>query len=169
MEEPGAGAPWRPGERGWLREPSGRGLEATAGPGPPPTPTHLAVSPPGGVPRLNQATFVPSLTGLCNHTWPHDIHLVGDFSSAAQFFVAVGVFSFLYSAAALAVYLGLLHRYRGAGGTLPLLVSPAGPLRPATQGLSLRPSWACPSVRLGFLHPPILGLSILVFPLDLPS
>ncbi|XP_009887295.1 PREDICTED: synaptophysin-like protein 1, partial [Charadrius vociferus] len=70
---------------------------------------------------LNHAIFTPSLTKLCNKTWPADIHLVGDFSSSAQFFVTVAVFAFLYSMAALAVYLAYLRLYRGAGGKLPLV------------------------------------------------
>ncbi|XP_030331054.1 synaptophysin-like protein 1 [Strigops habroptila] len=70
--------------------------------------------------RMNLATFTPSLTTMCNQTWPMDVHLVGDFSSSAQFFVVVAVFSFLYSLGALALYLGYLHLYRGAGGRLPL-------------------------------------------------
>ncbi|XP_032940396.1 synaptophysin-like protein 1 isoform X2 [Catharus ustulatus] len=71
--------------------------------------------------RLHQAVFQPSLTHLCNHTWPKDVHLIGDFSSAARFFVAVGVASFLYSLGALGGYLGYLHLYRCAGSRLPLM------------------------------------------------
>ncbi|XP_067172880.1 synaptophysin-like protein 1 [Apteryx mantelli] len=71
--------------------------------------------------RLNYAVFAPSLTKLCNQTWANDVHLVGDFSSAAQFFVTVAVFAFLYSMAALALYLGYFHLYRGAGGKLPMV------------------------------------------------
>ncbi|XP_039572884.1 synaptophysin-like protein 1, partial [Passer montanus] len=70
--------------------------------------------------RLNQAVFRPSLTHLCNHTWPQDVHLVGDFSSAAMFFVGVAVLAFLYSLGALGGYLGYLHLYRCAGSRLPL-------------------------------------------------
>ncbi|NWV16434.1 SYPL1 protein, partial [Origma solitaria] len=79
--------------------------------------------------RLNQAVFEPSLTQLCNHTWPQNVHLVGDFASAAQFFVAVGVASFLYSLGALGGYLCYLHLYRCAGSRLPLMVSASGVLR----------------------------------------
>uniref|UniRef100_A0A8U8B0F0 Uncharacterized protein n=1 Tax=Geospiza parvula TaxID=87175 RepID=A0A8U8B0F0_GEOPR len=71
--------------------------------------------------RLNQAVFQPSLTHLCNHTWPRDVHLVGDFSSASRFFVGVAVGAFLYSLGALGLYLGYLHLYRCAGSRLPLL------------------------------------------------
>ncbi|NWS79851.1 SYPL1 protein, partial [Toxostoma redivivum] len=73
--------------------------------------------------RLNQAVFQPSLTHLCNHTWPKDVHLVGDFSSASRFFVGVAVAAFLYSLGALGGYLGYLHLYRCAGSRLPLMVS----------------------------------------------
>ncbi|XP_058684343.1 uncharacterized protein LOC131574002 [Poecile atricapillus] len=76
--------------------------------------------------RLNQAVFLPSLTHLCNHTWPQDVHLIGDFSSAARFFVGVAVVAFLYSLLALGGYLGYLHLYRCAGSRLPSLVSDAG-------------------------------------------
>ncbi|XP_058684386.1 uncharacterized protein LOC131574027 [Poecile atricapillus] len=76
--------------------------------------------------RLNQAVFLPSLTHLCNHTWPQDVHLIGDFSSAARFFVGVAVVAFLYSLLALGGYLGYLHLYRCAGSRLPSLVSDGG-------------------------------------------
>ncbi|XP_066065483.1 synaptophysin-like protein 1 [Chamaea fasciata] len=73
--------------------------------------------------RLNEAVFEPSLTHLCNHTWPKDVHLVGDFSSASRFFVGVAVVAFLYSLGALGLYLGYLHLYRCAGSRLPIVVS----------------------------------------------
>ncbi|KAM6999586.1 uncharacterized protein RBU47_011836 [Passerculus sandwichensis] len=79
--------------------------------------------------RLNQAVFQPSLTLLCNRTWPRDVHLVGDFSSAARFFVGVAVGAFLYSLGALGLYLGYLHRYRCAGSRLPLMVSDSSPVQ----------------------------------------
>uniref|UniRef100_A0A8C8RKR0 MARVEL domain-containing protein n=1 Tax=Pelusios castaneus TaxID=367368 RepID=A0A8C8RKR0_9SAUR len=47
-------------------------------------------------------------------------HLVGDFSSSAQFFVTFAVFVFLYCMAALVLYVGYLHLYRGAG-KLPMI------------------------------------------------
>ncbi|XP_040399645.1 synaptophysin-like protein 1 [Cygnus olor] len=82
---------------------------------------NITVTVPFGYPfRLNQAVFTPPTAELCNKTEPGEVHLVGDFSSSAQFFVTVAVFAFLYSMAALAVYLGYFHLYRGAGGKLPL-------------------------------------------------
>uniref|UniRef100_A0A8B9C6H5 Synaptophysin like 1 n=1 Tax=Anser brachyrhynchus TaxID=132585 RepID=A0A8B9C6H5_9AVES len=87
---------------------------------------NVTVTVPFGYPfRLNQAVFSPPTAELCNKTEPGEVHLVGDFSSSAQFFVTVAVFAFLYSMAALAVYLGYFHLYRGAGGKLPLAVSPS--------------------------------------------
>uniref|UniRef100_A0A8C6Z0C2 Uncharacterized protein n=1 Tax=Nothoprocta perdicaria TaxID=30464 RepID=A0A8C6Z0C2_NOTPE len=73
--------------------------------------------------RLNRAAFAPSLRGLCNGSvWTSDVHLVGDFSSGAQFFVAVAVLAFLYSLAALGLYVAFLPLYRG-GRRLPMAVS----------------------------------------------
>uniref|UniRef100_A0A672JG69 Synaptophysin b n=1 Tax=Salarias fasciatus TaxID=181472 RepID=A0A672JG69_SALFA len=40
------------------------------------------------------------------------LFLVGDYSSSAEFFVTIGVFSFLYSMAALSVYCFILEKYR---------------------------------------------------------
>ncbi|XP_053122970.1 synaptophysin-like protein 1 isoform X2 [Hemicordylus capensis] len=70
--------------------------------------------------RLNKASFgVPE--EKCNiSSWKEPYHLVGDFSSSAEFFVTFAVFVFLYCIAALVVYLGYLHLYRGAG-KLPMI------------------------------------------------
>ncbi|XP_060114039.1 synaptophysin-like protein 1 [Heteronotia binoei] len=70
--------------------------------------------------RLNKASLILSEKTNCNGTWPEQYHLVGDFSSSAQFFVTFAVFVFLYCIAALVVYLCFLHLYRGAG-KLPMI------------------------------------------------
>ncbi|KAG9280126.1 synaptophysin-like protein 1 [Astyanax mexicanus] len=61
--------------------------------------------------RLNQVRLVEGNVSLCNHT-STETHLVGDSSSSAEFFVAVAVLAFLYSMAALLVYVGYMHVYR---------------------------------------------------------
>lgn len=48
----------------------------------------------------------------CKSAEPDRLFLEGDSSSAAEFFVTIGVFSFLYSMAALYVYIFLLEKYR---------------------------------------------------------
>ncbi|XP_051885934.1 synaptophysin-like protein 1 [Pristis pectinata] len=58
--------------------------------------------------RLNSVILIPK--GTCNSTVA--THLVGDFSSSAEFFVAIAVLAFLYCMAALVVYVGYLHVYR---------------------------------------------------------
>ncbi|GAB0202302.1 synaptoporin [Grus japonensis] len=62
--------------------------------------------------RLHQVYFeAPS----CGGGPPERVFLVGDYSSAAQFFVTVGVGAFLYAPAALGGYLFLPHAYRPGG------------------------------------------------------
>lgn len=61
------------------------------------------------LPRLHQVYFdAPT----CKGESPERLFLIGDYSSSAEFFVTVGVFSFLYSMAALSVYVFILEKYR---------------------------------------------------------
>lgn len=61
------------------------------------------------VPRLHQVYFdVPTCKGGNKNRQ----FLLGDYSSSAEFFVTIGVFSFLYSMAALSVYCFILEKYR---------------------------------------------------------
>lgn len=61
--------------------------------------------------RLSQFPLVPSNTSICNHS-VSVTYMVGDSASAAEFFVGTGVVCFLYSMAALLVYLGYMHVYK---------------------------------------------------------
>uniref|UniRef100_U3FYY5 Synaptophysin-like protein 1 n=1 Tax=Micrurus fulvius TaxID=8637 RepID=U3FYY5_MICFL len=71
--------------------------------------------------RLSKISFGPLEPGMkCNNTWTKPDYLVGDFSSSAEFFVTFGVLVFLYCIAALILYLGYMHLYRGAG-KLPMV------------------------------------------------
>uniref|UniRef100_A0A4W5LV89 Synaptophysin n=1 Tax=Hucho hucho TaxID=62062 RepID=A0A4W5LV89_9TELE len=59
--------------------------------------------------RLHQEYFdAPT----CKGGPPERLFLVGDYSSSAEFFVTIGVFAFLYSMAALSVYIFALEKYR---------------------------------------------------------
>uniref|UniRef100_A0A672JG45 Synaptophysin b n=1 Tax=Salarias fasciatus TaxID=181472 RepID=A0A672JG45_SALFA len=59
--------------------------------------------------RLHQVYFdAPT----CKGENEERLFLVGDYSSSAEFFVTIGVFSFLYSMAALSVYCFILEKYR---------------------------------------------------------
>ncbi|KAJ6666351.1 hypothetical protein lerEdw1_000624 [Lerista edwardsae] len=69
--------------------------------------------------RLNKVTFTSPDPTRCNGTWT-DFHLVGNFSSSAQFFVTFAVVVFLYCMAALVLYLGYMHLYRNVS-TLPMI------------------------------------------------
>ncbi|XP_061496378.1 synaptophysin-like protein 1 isoform X3 [Rhineura floridana] len=70
--------------------------------------------------RLNKVIFSSPDPTRCNGTWA-DFHLVGNFSSSAQFFVTLGVLIFLYCMAALVLYLGYMHVYRN-DGIFPMIV-----------------------------------------------
>uniref|UniRef100_A0A672JWT1 Synaptophysin b n=1 Tax=Sinocyclocheilus grahami TaxID=75366 RepID=A0A672JWT1_SINGR len=59
--------------------------------------------------RLHQVWFdAPT----CKGPEPERLFLEGDNSSSAEFFVTIGVFSFLYSMAAISVYIFLVEKYR---------------------------------------------------------
>ncbi|XP_041052395.1 synaptophysin-like protein 2 isoform X2 [Carcharodon carcharias] len=60
--------------------------------------------------RLNQISY-RALT-CKNDTVYETLDLIGDFSSSAEFFVAIGVFTFLYCTAALVLYLGYQSLYQ---------------------------------------------------------
>ncbi|XP_034393362.1 synaptophysin b [Cyclopterus lumpus] len=59
--------------------------------------------------RLHQVYFDAT---TCKGGSAERLFLVGDYSSSAEFFVTIAVFSFLYSMAALAVYCFILEKYR---------------------------------------------------------
>ncbi|NXJ05458.1 SYPL2 protein, partial [Odontophorus gujanensis] len=66
--------------------------------------------------RLYQIPFeMPECDGDAE---PRTLHLVGDFSAPAEFFVTLGVFSFLYAMAALVLYLRF-HSLYSANKKLP--------------------------------------------------
>lgn len=61
--------------------------------------------------RLSQVLLIDGNITICNHSVT-TTHLMGDSSSAAEFFVGIGVVCFLYSMVALLVYLGYMHVYK---------------------------------------------------------
>ncbi|KAF1666491.1 Synaptophysin-like protein 2, partial [Aptenodytes patagonicus] len=78
----------------------------------------------------------------------HTLHLIGDFSAPAEFFVTLGVFSFLYAMAALVLYLRF-HSIYGENKKLPFVVrrlaSPGGEdgtdPAPLPAGTGAEPAW----------------------------
>ncbi|XP_077401477.1 synaptophysin-like protein 1 [Vanacampus margaritifer] len=63
--------------------------------------------------RLSQVPLMEGNATICNRS-VSATHLMGDSSSAAEFFVGVAVFCFLYSMAALLLYLGYMHVYKNS-------------------------------------------------------
>lgn len=59
--------------------------------------------------RLHQVYFDAP---RCKEKEQERVFLIGDYSSSAEFFVTIAVFSFLYSMAALSVYCFILEKYR---------------------------------------------------------
>ncbi|XP_060714682.1 synaptoporin isoform X2 [Tachysurus vachellii] len=59
--------------------------------------------------RLNQVTF---MVPTCEGRQQEQLHLDGDFSSSAEFFVTIAVFAFLYSLFATVVYIFYQNKYR---------------------------------------------------------
>ena len=75
--------------------------------------------------RLHQVYFdAPTCKGGNSER----LFLVGDYSSSAEFFVTIGVFAFLYSTAALSIYVFFFEKYK-ENNKGPLIVS----LRTAPQ------------------------------------
>lgn len=69
--------------------------------------------------RLHQVYFhAPT----CRDRNTEQIFLVGDYSSSAEFFVTIGVFAFLYSTAALSIYIFFYEKYK-ENNKGPLIVS----------------------------------------------
>lgn len=69
--------------------------------------------------RLHQVYFdAPT----CKEGNKERIFLVGDYSSSAEFFVTIGVFAFLYSMAALSIYIFFYEKYK-ENNKGPLIVS----------------------------------------------
>lgn len=59
--------------------------------------------------RLDQVSFaVPT----CEGKQQEQLHLDGDFSSSAEFFITIAVFAFLYSLFATVVYIFYQNKYR---------------------------------------------------------
>lgn len=68
--------------------------------------------------RLNNVIFKGIVGNYCGQQW-QELHLTGDYSSSAQFYVTVAVFAFLYCIGALVLYLGFGHLYQDK--KLPLI------------------------------------------------
>lgn len=62
--------------------------------------------------RLNNHGFDVPTCEVNRTTDVKEYYLIGDFSSSAEFFVAVGVLAFLYCTAILVVYVGYQHVYQ---------------------------------------------------------
>lgn len=106
-----------------------RRRQPRASPAPPFSPGHWpkgaprppATHPLPALPRLYQIPFEVPACGEEEEAQTLTLHLVGDFSAPAEFFVTLGVFSFLYAMAALVLYLRF-HSLYGENKKLPFAV-----------------------------------------------
>ncbi|XP_072537868.1 synaptophysin-like protein 2b [Salminus brasiliensis] len=75
--------------------------------------------------RLNENKFEIPTCKNSSSTETIQRYLTGNYSSSAEFFVAIGVLAFLYCSAALVVYLGFQHLYRESnrGPVVDLLIT----------------------------------------------
>ncbi|CAI9598403.1 unnamed protein product, partial [Staurois parvus] len=71
--------------------------------------------------RLHTVLF-KGFDQICKEIWK-PFYLSGDYSSPAEFYVTIAVLAFLYSMAALVLYLGYRHLYQDST-KVPLIVSP---------------------------------------------
>ena len=69
----------------------------------------------------------------CKDKGTDRLFLVGDYSSSSEFFVTIGVFAFLYSTAALSIYVFFFEKYK-ENNKGPLIVSPPADCRQVTSG-----------------------------------
>lgn len=94
----------------------------------PPTPTILPIPSPLTSPSLYPRLYkIPFVMPACKEaSEDRTLYLVGDFSAPAEFFVTLGVFSFLYSMAALVLYLRF-HSLYTENMKLPFTVRQAHP------------------------------------------
>lgn len=114
--------------------------------------------------RLSQVPLIEGNTTICNHSLTTTF-MVGDATSASEFFVGVAVVCFLYSMVALLVYLGYMHVYKDSDFG-PIFVSidhhSIGNCRPVEPVCSFTSYWSSSSGFCADVHPglPVAGLLV---------